>query len=216
MEQVAVMANIFYDRKITRVFDLKGSLRGRFAAQVQGASAPREDGNGPTSAHSPPDTPSNSALDVQTRPLSRNNNSEWADEPVGREAEESNDDRASDDPQEQGIRTLLDGDFLAFTEGRPMPLTDRAKAIFQMSILNVSLERFPVSIVICVTLTPVSRSMQDTLFLSIINVLDYSILVGVDESEEKHELVVGIIDFMRQYDILKQMERVGKSLPMVS
>ena len=29
------------------------------------------------------------------------------------------------------------------------------------------------------------------------------------------ELVVGIIDFMRQYDILKQMERVGKSLPMV-
>ena len=55
--------------------------------------------------------------------------------------------------------------------------------------------------------------LNDTLFLSIINVLDYSILVGIDE--EKMELVVGIIDFMRQYDILKQMERVGKSLPMV-
>jgi 1-phosphatidylinositol-3-phosphate 5-kinase len=55
--------------------------------------------------------------------------------------------------------------------------------------------------------------MQDILFLSIINVLDYSILVGVDE--ENMELVVGVIDFMRQYDILKQMERVGKSLPMV-
>jgi 1-phosphatidylinositol-3-phosphate 5-kinase len=54
---------------------------------------------------------------------------------------------------------------------------------------------------------------QDTLFLSIINVLDYSILVGIDE--DTNELVVGIIDFMRQYDILKQMERVGKSLPMV-
>ena len=54
---------------------------------------------------------------------------------------------------------------------------------------------------------------QDTLFLSIINVIDYSILVGIDE--ERMELVVGIIDFMRQYDILKQMERVGKSLPMV-
>jgi len=46
-----------------------------------------------------------------------------------------------------------------------------------------------------------------------IKVLDYSILVGIDE--ERMELVVGIIDFMRQYDILKQMERVGKSLPMV-
>jgi 1-phosphatidylinositol-3-phosphate 5-kinase len=85
--------------------------------------------------------------------------------------------------------TLLDGDFLEFTSGRPMPMNDRAKAVFHMSILN------------------------DTLFLSIINVLDYSILVGVDE--ERMELVVGIIDFMRQYDILKQMERVGKSLPMV-
>lgn len=60
----------------------------------------------------------------------------------------------------------------------------------------------------CLSLFP-----QDTLFLSIINVLDYSILVGIDE--ENMELVVGIIDFMRQYDILKQMERVGKSLPMV-
>jgi 1-phosphatidylinositol-3-phosphate 5-kinase len=90
---------------------------------------------------------------------------------------------------EKGPTTLLDGDFLEFTLGRPMPMTDRGNAVFQMSILN------------------------DTLFLSIINVLDYSILVGVDE--ENRELVVGIIDFMRQYDILKQMERVGKSLPMV-
>jgi 1-phosphatidylinositol-3-phosphate 5-kinase len=89
----------------------------------------------------------------------------------------------------KGPGTLLDGDFLEFTAGRPMPMHDRAKAVFHMSILN------------------------DTLFLSIINVLDYSILVGIDE--EKMELVVGIIDFMRQYDILKQMERVGKSLPMV-
>jgi len=85
--------------------------------------------------------------------------------------------------------TLLDGDFMEFTGGRPLPLNDRAKATFHMSILN------------------------DTLFLTIINVLDYSILVGIDE--ERNELVVGIIDFMRQYDILKQMERVGKSIPMV-
>ncbi|EED87789.1 hypothetical protein THAPSDRAFT_270069 [Thalassiosira pseudonana CCMP1335] len=97
--------------------------------------------------------------------------------------------QASTDDKLTSIPTLLDGDFLEFTGGRPLPLTDRAKAVFHMSILN------------------------DTLFLSIINVLDYSILVGIDE--ERMELVVGIIDFMRQYDILKQMERVGKSLPMV-
>jgi 1-phosphatidylinositol-3-phosphate 5-kinase len=85
--------------------------------------------------------------------------------------------------------TLLDGDFLEYTGGAPMPLNDRANAVFHMSILN------------------------DTLFLTLINVLDYSILVGIDE--ERKELVVGIIDFMRQYDILKQMERVGKSIPSV-
>jgi Phosphatidylinositol-4-phosphate 5-Kinase len=29
------MQNIFYDRKISQIFDLKGSLRGRFASQKQ-------------------------------------------------------------------------------------------------------------------------------------------------------------------------------------
>ncbi len=87
------------------------------------------------------------------------------------------------------LTTFLDGDFLEFTGGRPLPLTDKAKSSFHMSILN------------------------DSLFLSIINVLDYSILVGIDE--ENNEIVVGIIDYMRQYDILKQMERVGKSIPMI-
>lgn len=37
--------------------------------------------------------------------------------------------------------TLLDGDFLEFTNGRPLPLTDRAKALFHMSVLNVSFGR---------------------------------------------------------------------------
>jgi 1-phosphatidylinositol-3-phosphate 5-kinase len=50
--------------------------------------------------------------------------------------------------------------------------------------------------------------MNDTLFLSLVNVVDYSIVVGLDE--ENHELVVGIIDYMRQYDIIKRVERMGK------
>lgn len=73
--------------------------------------------------------------------------------------------------------------------GRPLPLSDRAKAVLHISALN------------------------DTLFLSIINALGHSILVEVDK-EESTELVVGVIGFMRQCDTLKQMEHVGKSLPM--
>ncbi|VAI05342.1 unnamed protein product [Triticum turgidum subsp. durum] len=37
-----------------------------------------------------------------------------------------------------------------------------------------------------------------------IDVMDYSLLVGVDE--KKHELVMGIIDFMRQYTWDKHLE----------
>ncbi|KAJ7955373.1 1-phosphatidylinositol-3-phosphate 5-kinase [Quillaja saponaria] len=45
---------------------------------------------------------------------------------------------------------------------------------------------------------------NDTAFLASIYVMDYSLLVGVDE--EKHELVLGIIDFMRQYTWDKHLE----------
>ncbi|KAL9304222.1 hypothetical protein ACSQ67_021485 [Phaseolus vulgaris] len=45
---------------------------------------------------------------------------------------------------------------------------------------------------------------NDTGFLASVDVMDYSLLVGMDE--EKHELVIGIIDFMRQYTWDKHLE----------
>ncbi|PVH36084.1 hypothetical protein PAHAL_7G350200 [Panicum hallii] len=45
---------------------------------------------------------------------------------------------------------------------------------------------------------------NDTAFLTSINVMDYSLLVGVDK--QKHELVFGIIDYLRQYTWDKQLE----------
>ena len=42
------------------------------------------------------------------------------------------------------------------------------------------------------------------LYVQSIDVMDYSLLVGVDE--ERHELVLGIIDFMRQYTWDKHLE----------
>jgi 1-phosphatidylinositol-3-phosphate 5-kinase len=171
MEQVAVMQNIFYNKNISKTFDLKGSLRGRFAALIQQKYGKNTENQ---------TQGSESASTKAKRPSENGAEGDTEDSKVGSD---------KDGGPVKSSRTLLDGDFLEFTAGRPMPMNDRAKAVFHMSILN------------------------DTLFLSIINVLDYSILVGIDE--EKKELVVGIIDFMRQYDILKQMERVGKSLPMV-
>lgn len=42
------------------------------------------------------------------------------------------------------------------------------------------------------------------MLLQSVDVMDYSLLVGVDD--EKHELVLGIIDFMRQYTWDKHLE----------
>lgn len=51
----------------------------------------------------------------------------------------------------------------------------------------------------CIQLFFHKAVQNDTLFLSIVNVVDYSILVGFDENT--HEVVVGIIDYMRQVSI---------------
>jgi hypothetical protein len=56
--------------------------------------------------------------------------------------------------------------------------------------------------------------MQDTSILVKSSMFWTISILGVDE--ENMELVVGIIDFMRQYDILKQMERVGRSFRWLS
>ena len=136
------MENLFYNCSITRVFDLKGSTRSRYARVSEYAYSNKEallDPNDPV---------------VETHPV------------------------------------LLDENFMEFTSGRPLAIYDHAKAHFNSAVLN------------------------DTLFLSLINVVDYSILVGMND--EEHELVVGIIDYMRQYDVIKKVERMGKSVGMIA
>jgi hypothetical protein len=47
-----------------------------------------------------------------------------------------------------------------------------------------------------------------------LEIVDYSIIVGFDD--DTREIVVGIIDYMRQYDIIKKLEKAGKSLTMIA
>ena len=76
-------------------------------------------------------------------------------------------------------QVLLDDNLMELTRGRPFPLKHRAKLFFHKAVQN------------------------DTLFLSIVNVVDYSILAGFDENT--HEVVVGIIDYMRQVNTSKRL-----------
>ena len=53
-----------------------------------------------------------------------------------------------------------------------------------------------------------SALYNDSLFLTDMNVMDYSLMVGLDET--RHELVIGIIDFVRTYTWDKRVESFVK------
>ncbi|OAE26350.1 hypothetical protein AXG93_4324s1170 [Marchantia polymorpha subsp. ruderalis] len=112
---VIVMENLLFGRKISRLYDLKGSKRSRYNTDKSGTN-----------------------------------------------------------------QVLLDSNLLEAMPTSPIFVGSKAKRLLERAVWN------------------------DTHFLSLVFVMDYSLLVGVDE--ERKELVVGIIDFMRQYTWDKHLE----------
>ncbi|KAJ6324359.1 hypothetical protein OIU76_011626 [Salix suchowensis] len=110
-----VMENLFFNRNIARVYDLKGSSRSRYNPDTSGSN-----------------------------------------------------------------KVLLDTNLVETLRTEPIFLGSKAKRSLERAIWN------------------------DTSFLASVDVMDYSLLVGVDH--ERKELVLGIIDFMRQYTWDKHLE----------
>jgi 1-phosphatidylinositol-3-phosphate 5-kinase len=77
-------------------------------------------------------------------------------------------------------KVLLDQNLLEAMPTSPIFVSNKAKLLLERAVYN------------------------DTSFLAKVNVMDYSLLVGIDE--ERQELVVGIIDFLRQYTWDKHLE----------
>ncbi|XP_073099215.1 putative 1-phosphatidylinositol-3-phosphate 5-kinase FAB1D isoform X2 [Elaeis guineensis] len=77
-------------------------------------------------------------------------------------------------------KVFLDQNFIEDMQASPMYVSRKTKHLLQRAIWN------------------------DTSFLTSINVMDYSLLVGVDK--QRKELVFGIIDYLRQYTWDKQLE----------
>ncbi|KAF6139802.1 hypothetical protein GIB67_009649 [Kingdonia uniflora] len=77
-------------------------------------------------------------------------------------------------------KVLLDQNLIEAMPTSPIFVGNKAKRLLERAVWN------------------------DTSFLASIDVMDYSLLVGVDK--EKQELVLGIIDFMRQYTWDKHLE----------
>ncbi|XP_056163414.1 putative 1-phosphatidylinositol-3-phosphate 5-kinase FAB1D isoform X3 [Syzygium oleosum] len=80
---------------------------------------------------------------------------------------------------------LLDQNFVNDMNSSPLYVSNKAKRLLLRAVWN------------------------DTSFLNSINVMDYSLLVVVDQ--QKQELVCGIIDYLRQYTWDKQLETWVKS-----
>ena len=86
--------------------------------------------------------------------------------------------------------TVLDENLFRFNDGFPLLLSEVAKQQVLRAVWN------------------------DTLFLSSINVMDYSLLVGMEqrapaevaEGENEWTLVVGVIDYCRQYTWKEEAE----------
>ncbi|XP_027364177.1 putative 1-phosphatidylinositol-3-phosphate 5-kinase FAB1D isoform X2 [Abrus precatorius] len=80
---------------------------------------------------------------------------------------------------------LLDQNFVNDMNSSPLYVSHKTKRVLQRAVWN------------------------DTSFLNSINVMDYSLLVGVDS--QKRQLVCGIIDYLRQYTWDKHLETWMKS-----
>jgi 1-phosphatidylinositol-3-phosphate 5-kinase len=75
---------------------------------------------------------------------------------------------------------LLDKNLLEFIYDSPLFIREHSKKLLRASVHN------------------------DTLFLSQLNVMDYSLLVGIDT--ESKELIIGIVDFIRTFTWDKKLE----------
>jgi len=115
-----IMENIFYAKAISRIYDLKGSIRSRYNSEPTASNA-----------------------------------------------------------------VLLDENLLEILPASPILVRQEARAKLEKAL------------------------WKDTAFLAQLGVMDYSLLVGIDEVNS--ELVVGIIDYIRQYTWDKQLETWVKS-----
>lgn len=84
---------------------------------------------------------------------------------------------------------LLDENMVEYIYESPLFVREYAKKLLRTSLFN------------------------DTLFLAKMNVMDYSLVIGIDEDNK--ELVVGIIDFIRTFTWDKKLESWVKERGLV-
>ena len=93
-------------------------------------------------------------------------------------------------PPAESSHTLLDLNLWEYTHGLPIPVHESSHSRLRMQLHN------------------------DSYFLCNLEVIDYSLLVGFDHSNG--ELLVGVIDYLRQYTWDKRLETGMKSMGRIA
>ncbi|PIN21252.1 Phosphatidylinositol-4-phosphate 5-kinase [Handroanthus impetiginosus] len=182
-----VMENLLFGRNLTRLYDLKGSLRARYNPDSSGGNKVLLDQNlieaMPTFFffwfffftffYFKGGKESKMDLLVMENLLFGRNLTRLYDLKGSLRARYNPDSSG-------GNKVLLDQNLIEAMPTSPIFVGNKAKRLLERAVWN------------------------DTAFLASIDVMDYSLLVGVDK--EKHELVLGIIDFMRKYTWDKHLE----------
>jgi len=151
MEQVAIMQNIFYGRKVSIRFDLKGTKRGRFAKLLSKekkqsttddtlpeVTTGREINNHKISVDGKYDKKDLKKKQDDNLSISSGGTVSEASDKSNQINADHEDEGSINHSKAEQEKVGLDGDFLEYTGGAPLPMSDRAKALFHMSILNVS------------------------------------------------------------------------------
>ncbi|TMW63376.1 hypothetical protein Poli38472_002317 [Pythium oligandrum] len=91
----------------------------------------------------------------------------------------------------------LDGNFTEFMKGLPLGILAEDYELLSRAVQN------------------------DTTFLRSTNIVDFSLVVGFgpnskDKPDELSRMTVGIIDYLRQFDFIKRVESVSKSVGMIA
>jgi 1-phosphatidylinositol-3-phosphate 5-kinase len=105
----------------------------------------------------------------------------------------------------------MDENFMEFTSGHPLPLYVREpqpRVQFPPPLSNHDGAQEPAKALMHFSIG------NDTQYLSSQAVVDYSMLVGIDET--RREISVGIIDYMRHYDLAKRIEHGVKTVGMIA
>merc|ERR1712060_473414 len=91
---------------------------------------------------------------------------------------------------------------------RPPPAQRLPVVLLDENLLETMVTR-PIFVDSCSKTILESAVWSDSAFLSRRNVMDYSLLAGVDKAQD--ELVVGIVDYLRQFTFDKQIESAVKA-----